>query len=229
LDEEPGKKLKMAYETGKGYNPVHAENATTWNGVMEEDGKIALIAKAKAGEREEAFEKLLAGERGRAIAVAYHLTGGDREAAKDVAQEAFLKAYRALPGFRGEASMRTWLMRIVVNQASKHRRKESLLWRLGLSSRSRQEEDAAAPAAPGASPERLSEGIALRSRIATAMDGLSKRQRNVFALVHLEGMTVQETAEILGKSPGTVKSHLHRALVALRRDLADMEPGKEEG
>ncbi len=66
-------------------------------------------------------------------------------------------------------------------------------------------------------------GPGLRRRIATALDQLSRRQREAFILVHLEGFTVQECADFLGKPSGTVKSHLHRALVALRTELADLK------
>jgi RNA polymerase sigma-70 factor (ECF subfamily) len=70
----------------------------------------------------------------------------------------------------------------------------------------------------------------LRRRIAGALDALTRSQREAFVLVHLEGFTVRECAEVLGKPAGTVKSHLHRALVTLRRELDDLhESGREGG
>ena len=63
---------------------------------------------------------------------------------------------------------------------------------------------------------------AMRERIAQALAALTRRQREVFVLVHLEGYSVREAAELLERSPGTLKSHLHRALIALRCDLADL-------
>jgi RNA polymerase sigma-70 factor (ECF subfamily) len=60
-----------------------------------------------------------------------------------------------------------------------------------------------------------------------ALNGLSQGQREAFVLVHLEGFTVAESAQILGKAPGTIKSHLHRAVRALRRRLEDVWPGGE--
>jgi RNA polymerase sigma-70 factor (ECF subfamily) len=62
----------------------------------------------------------------------------------------------------------------------------------------------------------------LRSRIAAALERLSTQQRRAFVLVHLEGFAVKEAATIMGKAEGTVKSHLHRALQALRHELADL-------
>ena len=61
--------------------------------------------------------------------------------------------------------------------------------------------------------------LPLRERIQEAMEALSDGQREVFVLVYLEGLTLDQSAEILGKAPGTVRTHLHRALKALRRDL----------
>jgi RNA polymerase sigma-70 factor (ECF subfamily) len=63
---------------------------------------------------------------------------------------------------------------------------------------------------------------ALRRRIASAIGHLSRRQREAFVLVHLEGFTVREAARLMARSQGTVKSHLHRALRALRAELDDL-------
>ena len=66
----------------------------------------------------------------------------------------------------------------------------------------------------------------MRRRIVAALDTLSGRQREVFVLVHLEGLTVKETADVLQRPIGTVKSHLHRALAGLRRELSDLREGE---
>ncbi|MCX5865959.1 MAG: RNA polymerase sigma factor, partial [Proteobacteria bacterium] len=84
------------------------------------------------------------------------------------------------------------------------------------------------PAAPGPLPDRQVQEASTRARIGAALEKLSSGQRSAFALVHLEGMTVEETATVLKKSPGTIKSHLHRALVRLRQDLADLDPGRKD-
>ena len=62
----------------------------------------------------------------------------------------------------------------------------------------------------------------LRRRIAAALERLSAAQRETFVLVHLEGFSITEAAAVLGKAPGTLKSHLHRALVSLRETLGDL-------
>jgi RNA polymerase sigma-70 factor (ECF subfamily) len=170
---------------------------------------VSGIGKATV-EREAAFAELVRQERDRAVAMAYHLTGGDRALAEDVAQEAFVRAYRALPRFRGEASLSTWFLRIVINRAQSARRREWLRQRMG----------ALVGRGESSTPSGVDPG--LRRRIGAALDRLTATQRAAFALVHLEGQSVAEAAEILGKPVGTVKSHLHRALLSLRQELGDI-------
>jgi RNA polymerase sigma-70 factor (ECF subfamily) len=162
---------------------------------------------------ERRFRSLVTTHRERALRLAWRLVGGDEAAAEDVTQDAFVKAYRGLHGFRGDAALETWFYRILVRQAYSYRRWRAVrsLWTGGSF------ED---PADPRPSP--LGDP-ALRRRIAAALDRLSRSQREAFVLVHLEGFRVRECAEVLGKPIGTVKSHLHRALSSLRRDLADLE------
>jgi len=184
----------------------------------------ATLATATAAATEERFRALVVTERDRLVGLAYHLTGGNRELALDVAQEALLKAYRALPRFRGEAELSTWLTRIVIHEAASHVRSRarrdrwSVLW--PWSSEVPPEHEPRA--AECDDPARQLEQARLRARISAALLRLSDGQRAAFALVHLEGHTVEEAALVVGRSPGTLKSHLHRALVALRRELGDL-------
>ena len=145
--------------------------------------------------------------------------GGDHAAAEDVTQDAFVAAYRGLPRFRGEASLETWFYRILIRQAHSHRRWRRV--REALSGPIRSDE------APDPNPAGAGDP-ALRRRIGAALEALSSHQRDAFVLVHLEGFTVSETAAILGKAEGTIKSHLHRALSGLRRGLGDLRGGAGE-
>lgn len=169
-------------------------------------------------EREERFSAFVASHRERARRLAWRLVGGDEAAAEDITQDAFVRAYQALSSFRAEASLATWFYRILVRQAQNYRRWRAVreLWSAGWRD---------------ASPVCASEGLGdpgLRRRIVRALDHLSRRQREAFILVHLEGFTVQECADLLGKSVGTIKSHLHRALTALRHELADLYEHPED-
>jgi RNA polymerase sigma-70 factor (ECF subfamily) len=187
------------------------------NGMALGAAQEAPASAAASQEREERFGAFVASHRERAVRLAWRLVGGDAGAAEDVTQDAFVRAWRALPRFREEAKLETWFYRILVRRAADHRR-----WR-GVRERWASGADpefvparAEAPGDPG-----------LRRRISSALDGLTRRQRECFVLIHLEGFTITETAELLGKPTGTVKSHLHRALAKLRLALADLRKSEE--
>jgi len=166
-------------------------------------------------ERAQRFGVFAAEYRDRALRLAWRLLGGNDAAAEDVVQEALIRGFRALSSFRGDAALSTWFYRILVREVRRHQR-----W-AGVRARWNSPElgDEADPL-PRGTPD-----VLLRDRIARAMEKLPRGQREVFVLVHLEAFTVVQAAEALGKSPGTVKSHLHRALVALRKELADLREG----
>jgi RNA polymerase sigma-70 factor (ECF subfamily) len=169
-----------------------------------------------AADLEQRFDAFVNGHRDRALRIAWRLLGGDAAAAEDVAQEAFVRAYRGLARFRGEAELATWFHRILVNEVRRYQR-----WR-GLR-RAWQAEDREPDAEPdpagAAQPD-----LGLRRRIGAAIAALSRGQREAFVLVHLEGLTLVEAAAATGRAVGTMKSHLHRALASLRGELADLAP-----
>ena len=167
--------------------------------------------------RAEEFARFAEARRERALRLAFRLLAGDEATAEDVVQNAFFRAHRALAGFRGDASLDTWFYRILVREVQRHRRWQSLRRWLALDS---EESLRAVDPRPTRDP-------GLRRRIAGALEKLSAGQREVFVLVHLEELTIAESAEVLGKAVGTVKSHLHRALTALRVELADLREGDQ--
>jgi RNA polymerase sigma-70 factor (ECF subfamily) len=177
----------------------------------------AAILESAGEDLEQRFEAFVATHRERAVRLAWRLVGGDAAAAQDVAQDAFVSAWRALPRFRGESSLDTWFYRILVRKAHSHHRWRGVRERFAAAAREAPE--------PGPIPHG---DPALRRRIALALDGLSRRQREAFVLVHLEGFSVRETAALLASREGTVKSHLHRALRHLRRELADLHESGDE-
>jgi RNA polymerase sigma-70 factor, ECF subfamily len=173
---------------------------------------VRQLETADPDARADAFARFVAAHRDRALRLAWRLAAGDGAAAEDITQDALVRAWRGLAGFRSEAAFGTWFYRILVRQAANYRRWRALRERFGGWG----EADAPDPSLPVAGDP------AVRARIARALDALPRGQREVFVLVHLEEFTVNETAEILGKASGTVKSHLARALRALRSALADL-------
>jgi len=177
------------------------------------NGQAAVLPAEAAGENlEERFRMFVEEHDERAVRLAWRLVGGDRAAAEDVAQDAFLAAHRGLASFRGDAELSTWFYRILVRRAANYRR-----WR-GLRNRWAGEwrEELADPR-----PEPHTDP-ALRRRIGDALGRLTRRQREAFVLVHLDGFSMKETAAITQMASGTVKSHLHRARLRLREELGDL-------
>jgi RNA polymerase sigma-70 factor (ECF subfamily) len=171
-----------------------------------------LLPDTSLADRAERFSEFVASHRERARRLAWRLVGDDEAAAEDIVQDSFVKAYRGLTNFREEASLETWFYRILMRQVQSYRRWRAIreLWS------GHREDDLLDSSGCGLGDP------GLRRRIASALDHLSRRQREAFVLVHLEGFTVQECAALLGKPTGTIKSHLHRALTTLREELADL-------
>lgn len=169
--------------------------------------------------RAEEFARFAEARRERALRLAFRLLAGDQATAEDVVQNAFFRAHRALAGFRGDASLDTWFYRILVREVQRQRRWQALRSWFAV-------DPEEAPAAVDPTPIG---DTGLRRRIARALETLSAGQREAFVLVHLEELTISEAAEVLGKAVGTVKSHLHRALVTLRAELGDLRQATPNG
>jgi RNA polymerase sigma-70 factor, ECF subfamily len=141
----------------------------------------------------------------------------DHDTAQTLAQDCFLKAYRARGSFRGEASVSTWLMQIAVNLVRDNGRDRRVqFWK--RANRTAIDLDAASRWIPdaGTSPEM---SAAAREQVKAVWDAtawLSERQRTVFLLRFVEDMELLEIAEATGLKEGTVKIHLFRALQAVR-------------
>jgi len=139
----------------------------------------------------------------------------DPDTAESLTQECFFKAYKQRGGFRGECSLRTWLVRIAVNLTRDHlRNRRWQFWRKVADSPLR---DPDAITHPQASPERALLAQEELAAVWSAVHQLPPRQRTIFALRFIEDMTIEEIAESTSLRPGTVKAHLFRAVGALRR------------
>lgn len=153
-----------------------------------------------AGERDRAFERLLAAYRGRVyrLALGYVRTPAD---ADDLAQEAFVRLWRALPLYDGRASFSTWLYVIARNACL------SELRRRGARPTSVLEDDAADPAAAAGASTRVD----VRLDCETLVERLDEPQRRIVRLFYLEERSYEQVAEMLDMPINTVRSHLHRA------------------
>ena len=174
------------------------------HGVMDIPDEGALIERARAGDTA-AFRVLVGQHRERAYALALRLTGAPADA-EEVAQDAFLKAWRALPGFRGEARFGTWLHRIVARLALDRRER--------LVERARRETPAAE--APEIVDLAVPEADDPGPRLTRLLDRLPERARAAVVLYYYEDRSVAEVARTLGVPEGTVKTLLSRARVTLR-------------
>lgn len=171
---------------------------------IRETDDAALSARAAAGEIA-AFDEIVRRHRNDVYGLAYHFVR-NREDAWDISQEVFVKAYRALGRFRGDAAMRTWLMRITANQCRDFLRKRRLAT-VPLDACDGMRE----PESPGGGPDADLENRELAAAIEEALDALPMKHRTAIVLREFEGLSYQEMAEVMDCSIGTVMSRLYHA------------------
>ncbi len=168
-----------------------------------------LLREAKDGNRD-AYRRLVERHMKQAYNVAYGYVR-NHESARDVMQDALVRAYQALPTFRGDAEFGTWLHRIVMNLSLNHIRSNT--------SRSRHEVRIGDIPEPGATQDAEHEARFLRHHLEQALHELPTLQRSVVILRHVEGLSTRQVSTILQCSEGTVKTHLFRGLKKLRERL----------
>ena len=146
----------------------------------------------------------------------------DRDAAETLTQDCFFKAYNARDQFRGESSLRTWLMQIALNLLRDYARNRRLqFWK--RAQMAAVEIDVAREWIPDkrSSPEALALAREQLGAVFAAVEKLSERQRTVFLLRFVEEMQLLEIAAVTGMKEGTVKVHLSRALQAIRGRIGE--------
>lgn len=173
-----------------------------------------LVERARGGDID-AYEEIVRRHQATAYRVAFAVCGS-REDAEEAAQDAFVKAFRALGRFRRGAPLRPWLLRIVANEARNRRtsrgRSARLIERLAREPGSRE-------AAPSLEPGLLAN--AERRELLAALAQLPHHQRDAVACTYLLGLSESEAAIALSCRPGTVKSRLSRGLAQLRTELEE--------
>jgi RNA polymerase sigma-70 factor (ECF subfamily) len=170
-----------------------------------------LVRLAQKGDRA-AFSELVVRHQNEVFTLALRLVR-DRELAADVAQEAFVRGWRALPKFRGEARFSTWIYRITVNTAS------SLRSRAAKRRTERLDDLIYEPQTGGMTPERAGEIAEIRPRIESALFLLPEGTRAVVVLKDIYGWSHPEIADHLGITVTASKVRLHRARKRLRDEL----------
>ncbi|HMF61494.1 MAG TPA: sigma-70 family RNA polymerase sigma factor [Vicinamibacterales bacterium] len=192
----------------------------TWSDV---GGREAALIHRCAARDEDACAELVTEHQRMVYQLSLNLLG-DHNEALDLSQEVFLRVFRTLPGFRGQSTLRTWIYRIVVNQARNRQR----FWRrrhraqqVSLDEHIRDHGELPARGDGGA-PDRLLGQKQLAERIRTALDRLPFDQKTALVLREIDGLSYEEIGFSLGIAVGTVKSRLARAREALRGQLRDV-------
>jgi RNA polymerase sigma-70 factor (ECF subfamily) len=175
-----------------------------------------LVARSRGGDVDSFNQLILRWERP-IYALAYRVLGREEDA-RDVCQDTFLRAYRALPGFKGEAKFSSWLYRIALNLCRDWIRRQ----RRAPVSQMPEDLDALEASAaiePAESVEDLVARRELSAVVEDAMTRLPEEQRTAIVLKEYHGMTFQEIADLQGCPLSTVKTRLYQGLSVLRRQL----------
>jgi RNA polymerase sigma-70 factor (ECF subfamily) len=142
---------------------------------------------------------------------------GDPDMAQTITQDTFLKAYNGRESFRGECSVNTWLTGIAVNVIRDHLRTERYkFWKRVKTTAVDAQEMASVLAAQGLDPEGQALAKEKVRQVAQILETLSRKQRTIFLMKFSEELSVEEICDTLGMSVNTVRTHLHRALKAVR-------------
>ena len=186
--------------------------------MSEQKKDLVLVRRAQEGDKA-AFDLLVRKYQNKIISLVSRYLGNSGDV-QDVAQDAFIKAYTALPGFRGEAAFYTWLYRIAVNSAknylmAKGRRPANL----DVDAEEAEFFETADALKENASPERLALTDEIRKVIFDTIENLPEELRVAIQLREIDGMSYDEIAEIMGCPVGTVRSRIFRAREAIDNNL----------
>ena len=191
-------------------------NTSEANNHSDEISNSELVRKSQLGDKA-AFEQLVIRHQDLVFSLAYKLTG-NREMANDVAQEAFIRAWKAIEKFRGDSTFSTWIYRITVNTAWTLRKKAKKHNTLNI-------DDTYEPIVidEKKDPELVAINSDLSSVLINALDKIPIEQRIIVELKNIEGRSHKEIADYLDISVTAAKVRLHRAHQKLRQILEEVE------
>jgi len=186
-----------------------------------EAGDMALVRRALARDPD-ACRAIIKTHNQRLYRIARGVVRNDAEA-EDIVQEAYMRAFASLGAFRGEASLSTWLSRIVINEALGRLRKRKRVVPMPENPEAQIIQFPGNPSDlnPGEDPERTMAQRQILGLVERATDSLPDVYRTVFVARVIEGLSIDETADLLGIRPETVKTRLHRARAMVRKALDD--------
>ncbi|MBQ8801072.1 MAG: sigma-70 family RNA polymerase sigma factor [Clostridium sp.] len=177
-----------------------------------------LITRAKKG-NQEAFGQLVLAHQNKVYTLCVHLLGS-REEAEDLAQEAFLKAWRNLDGFLGESSFATWMHRLTTNLCLDHLRKQTRRQNVSVAvSLDDEEATVPEPVDHSGDPHEELERAERQRALTKGLQELPEHYRRPLVMREVSGMSYQEIADALNLDLGTVKSRIDLAREALRKIL----------
>lgn len=200
-------------------------------GMTSPDADAALLARVRLGDVK-AFEMLVVKYQRRIERLIGRMVR-DVDLVPDIAQETFIRAYRALPNFRGESAFYTWLYRIAVNTAKKslmELKRDPLVSESARASRDDDDETSRVEneLSDGETPEAVLASKQIAAAVNSAIDALSDDLRQAITLREIEGLSYEEIAELMNCPIGTVRSRIFRAreaIAARLRPLLDTRDG----
>lgn len=182
-----------------------------------------LVAEFQGG-NQRAFDELASRYKRRIYGIAYKMTD-NHEDALDVSQEVFIRVYKSISKFKGRSSFNTWLYRITVNYCINYLKNRSRHKHLPFDETMEVSEGRSLVSEWWSNPQKALENKEFQQDLAFAIGSLPVRQRTVFVLRHLEGLSHKEIAGILRCSIGNVKANLFRAIRKLRDRLKEYVEG----
>ena len=178
-----------------------------------------LVALSQQGRRD-CFEVLVGRYMEKAFHIAFNFTR-NTETAKDLSQDAFVRAYANLKQFDGRSTFYTWFYRIVVNLCLDHaRRQRRVVWE-SLDQVSEESGEPRQFADSTFAPEQHAIAGEAKRRVNKTLETMPKKQRTAFLLRNDQGLSIADVAKVMKTTEGTVRVYLHRAVAALRQSLLE--------
>ena len=178
-----------------------------------------LVAFSQQGRRD-CFEILVRRYMEKAFHIAFNFTR-DTETAKDLSQDAFLRAYANIRQFDGRSSFYTWFYRIVVNLCLDHARRHRKVGWESLDQLAEESGEQSEFADETFAPEDHAIAGEAKRRVDKTLETMPKKQRTAFLLRNHQGLSIADVAKVMKTTEGTVRVYLHRAVAALRQSLLE--------